>query len=87
MEFDLTNEAFNNVEEMKRFAKALGKCRTCGHVRMAHPIKLKQNICLDATLTNKSGYKQCPCKLFVPKDNLEFLEWAAENKEKKKKHE
>jgi hypothetical protein len=84
MEFKPMAEWFDEAAEMKRFVKALGKCRTCGHAMMAHPTKLKRNICLEATLSNKEVYKQCDCNLFIPTDNLEFLEWAAERKEKNK---
>jgi len=66
------------------FLKALGPCRTCGHHKIAHTLKYKNRkteLCLDARLDSKAVYRRCPCKQFVPKDNLEFLEWAAQNKE------
>jgi len=71
-------------DEVKLFEKALSKCRTCDHVRMAHSyLASKKGRCLDAKLTNKDVYDPCNCTMFIPKDNLEFLEWAAQKKEKK----
>ena len=86
MGFEIMAEWYDESAEMARFVKGLGKCRTCGHVMIAHPVKLKKNICLETTLNNKDGYKRCDCRLFIPKDNLEFLEWAAARKEKGNKH-
>ena len=77
----MVNDA--DQEEVERFKKAISTCRTCGHVKMAHSVTGKKVICLDATLTNKEKYKPCECKVFIPKDNLEFLEWAAKNRVKK----
>lgn len=74
----------DEAEEVKRFEKALGKCRTCEHINMSHTFHRKQGICIEAILTNKEVYKACDCKLFIPTDNLEYLEWAAERKEKGK---
>jgi hypothetical protein len=73
----------NDPEENERFRKGLSKCRTCDHVMIAHN---NSNSCMDARLTNKEVYSRCICTQFIPKDNLEFLEWAAENKKKGKKH-
>lgn len=69
---------------IKELEKSFSQCRTCNHIRMAHTfVKRKRTTCLEATLTGKDQYERCTCVLFIPKDNLEFLEWAAENKEKK----
>jgi len=70
-------------EEVERMQKAMRPCRTCGHIRMAHSKTGRRTLCLDATLTNKEKYNPCTCKVFIPKDNLEFLEWAAKNRDKK----
>jgi hypothetical protein len=71
-------------EEVRRFEKAFGKCRTCDHIMMAHTFAVhKKGRCMDVMLTNKEEHKRCPCDTFIPKDNLEFLEWKAAQKEKK----
>lgn len=74
----------DEAEEVKRFEKALSKCRTCTHMNMAHAFLGKKNLCLEVVLTNNDQYKKCECCLFIPIDNLEYLEWAAERKEKGK---
>jgi hypothetical protein len=75
------NELDGN-DEIKGFAKALNKCRTCNHQMLAH-FKNPKISCLDAKLTNQGIYARCNCKLFIPIDNLEFLEWVTQQKEKK----
>jgi len=75
----------SNAEEVARFKKALSKCRTCGHIRMAHSsLSTNKGECLDSRLTIKGGYESCSCHMFIPSDNLEYLEWAADSKEKRK---
>jgi len=69
-------------KDIKGFKQGLGKCRTCNHAMLAHYRNPKE-ACLEAILSNKDTYKRCTCVLFMPIDNLEFLEWAAERKEKK----
>lgn len=65
------------------FKEALGKCRTCGHVKMAHLEKSKKIMCLESQLLANDRYVKCVCVLFIPHDNLEYLEWAAKRKEVK----
>lgn len=70
-------------EDVKRFDRAFSLCRTCNHIMMAHSfVTDKRGKCLDAGITNKEVYETCKCKIFIPKDNLEFLEWAAQKKER-----
>ena len=70
-------------EEVARFEKAFKHCRTCDHIKIAHcgTAKGKVDRCLDSKLTNKEVHESCTCLQFVPKDNLEYLEWVATNKE------
>jgi hypothetical protein len=72
----------SDEDKLKAFQQALGKCRTCGHTMVAHYRNPKVP-CLEAILTNEGENKPCKCVLFIPQDNLEFLEWAAQQKEKK----
>lgn len=73
-------------EEVERFEKALSPCRTCSHLLISHSfIKTLNGHCIETDVKPNGDYKCCKCKLFVPKDNLEFLEWAATNKIKGKK--
>jgi len=75
---------FMDDSDTKRFQKAISQCRTCNHVMMAHSFRCnKKGICMDAVLRSNEQYTSCSCVSFIPKDNLEFLEWAAQNKEKK----
>jgi hypothetical protein len=67
--------------EAQRYEAALRKCRTCDHAKMTHS-NLSKGRCIDAVLTNKEQYKPCTCIDFIPKDNLEYLEWASKKKEK-----
>lgn len=73
-------------EIVERLTKTLSVCRTCGHVLMSHLFIDQKKIkhCVDAYVNETGDYKVCDCKLFIPKDNLEFLEWAAKNKEQDK---
>jgi hypothetical protein len=72
-----------NDEEMARFQKALTPCRGCNHPKMAHsflgPFK-GTGKCVDARVTVSGMYKQCTCRNFEPKDNLEFLEYKYDKK-------
>ncbi len=71
-------------EEVERFEKAFSMCRTCTHVLIAHSFtKHHKGKCIDALVKMTGEYKMCGCPLFIPKDNLEFLEWAAKRKEAK----
>lgn len=73
-------------EEFERFEKAFSLCRTCDHALIAHAFtKPKGHRCVEAEVKVTGEYHVCNCKLFIPKDNLEFLEWAAENKRTEKK--
>lgn len=73
-------------EEVERFERAFSLCRTCAHIMIAHSFtKQHRGRCIDATIKVTGEHKICGCSLFIPKDNLEFLEWAAENKLKGKK--
>lgn len=75
----------DDTAEVQRLEKAFSKCRTCDHIMMNHSfLGKKKGLCLDVRLTNKEQLERCPCIIFIPKDNLEFLEWAAENKAKEK---
>jgi hypothetical protein len=71
----------DNDKQIEDLIHAMNHCRTCKHIQMAHK-KTPQNkqFCLNAELQKNGAYKGCNCKLFVPKDNLEFLEWVAEQK-------
>lgn len=83
MEF---REELMGEDEAKMFQKAISKCRTCSHVLMAHSfLQNKKGKCMDAALKSNEQYVSCTCISFIPKDNLEFLEWAAQNKEKRKR--
>jgi hypothetical protein len=70
-------------EQLKRFERAMSPCRTCRHIRMAHSsLSINKGKCLDSRLTNKEVHEPCACRLFIPAENLEYLEWVAENKGK-----
>lgn len=70
-------------EEVDRLLNALTPCRKCEHLKIAHSFMLpNKGKCVDATVKSDGEHKICNCKMFVPKDNLEFLEWVAENKQK-----
>lgn len=74
-------------EEVKRFEKCFSKCRTCSHIMMAHTFVFdKKGICMDVKENAKKDYNRCPCHTFIPADNLEFLEWAAQKKEQEKRN-
>lgn len=74
----------SDEEDVQQFEKVFSKCRTCDHIRMAHTfLTSKKGRCMDIVLSNKEEHKRCSCDTFIPKDNLEFLEWAAQQKEKK----
>ena len=79
------NNSAADPEEVARFQKAFRHCRTCDHIQIAHAAKAKgrEGRCLDSKLTNKEVHESCTCTQFIPKDNLEYLEWVAANKEKK----
>lgn len=68
-------------KDIKGFKQGLGKCRTCNHSMIAH-YKNPKKSCLEAIPKNNDSYTRCACVLFKPIDNLEFLEWAADRKEK-----
>ena len=71
-------------ELSERFKHALSVCRTCDHVMMAHSFTKQHNgRCIDAMVKVTGEHNVCKCKLFIPKDNLEFLEWASRNKDNK----
>jgi len=72
-------------EVVERLTQALSQCRTCTHVMMTHSFtKHHGGRCIDAIVKVTGEHKICNCKLFIPKDNLEFLEWMAKNKSKEK---
>jgi len=74
----------SDKEEVERFEKAFSVCRTCSHMLIAHSfMKPHKGKCVDAMVKVTGEHKTCGCMLFVPKDNLEFLEWAASRKEAK----
>jgi hypothetical protein len=64
-------------------------CRTCGHVQQRHwasPSLLPeyQNCChawRDGP--NEDTNTLCTCKEYIPKDNLEFVEWTYEKQHEK----
>ena len=73
----------NDAEEMDRFRKALAPCRSCSHPKMAHSfLKSERGRCVDAKLNAAGQFKECSCKNFEPKDNLEFLEFKYDAKKK-----
>ena len=75
-----------DIEIVDRLTRSLSVCRTCAHVLMSHIfIGLKKiKYCVDAFVNELGEYKKCSCEQFIPKDNLEYLEWAQQNKEKEK---
>jgi len=75
------NDSVNDDEEILRFQKAFAKCRYCNHPKMIHSLIPKR--CVDARLKADGTYKQCRCKNFEPKDNLEFLEYRYDKKKGK----
>jgi len=58
------------------------KCRTCDHYFLSHTSMPDETIFCE---WGNSSYKptRCYCRDFVPKDNLEFLEWKLDKKRKK----
>jgi len=48
-------------------------------------VKPNNGKCVDVLLSVTGEHRICGCKRFIPKDNLEFLEWVAENKLKETK--
>jgi hypothetical protein len=79
-----TFDLFDN-EEMVRFQKALTPCRNCNHPKMTHSfLGMFKGIgkCVDAKVTANGTYNQCYCKEFLPKDNLEYLEYKYDKKRK-----
>jgi hypothetical protein len=90
MELSLISSLFmgnnSDKEEVERFERSFSRCRTCDHVLISHSfIKPYCGRCVDATVKPTGEYKGCECRLFVPKDNLEFLEWVADKKSKETK--
>jgi len=70
-------------EQIKQFERAFNLCRTCDHIMMSHIFfKGHRTNCIDTKLVGNSQHERCSCLSYIPKDNLEFLEWVAENKEK-----
>lgn len=70
-------------EEVKQFEKAFSLCRTCDHIMMAHIFfKGTRGRCIDSKVVRRDEHERCTCLSYIPKDNLEFLEWANEKKEK-----
>ena len=51
------------------------RCRNCNHAHLA-----EQTGCIDQEGWN-TIYVVCPCKEYLPKDNLEYLEYLAKKKE------
>ena len=57
-------------------------CRTCEHYFISHMVKSDGTIFCQ--WMNSSFYpNSCKCKEFLPKDNLEFLEWEYGKLDKK----
>ena len=76
----------SDSEEVRRFERAFSKCRKCEHMMIAHSfVKPNNGKCVDVLLSVTGEHRICGCKRFIPKDNLEFLEWVAENKLKETK--
>lgn len=72
--------------EEEIFLKSITHCRSCNHVKLAHAFLIDSaRRCIDSSLNVKGEYKTCGCKVFIPKDNLEYLEWKYENSKKLKK--
>ena len=53
------------------------RCRNCNHAHLA-----EQTGCIDQEGWN-TIYVVCPCKEYLPKDNLEYLEYLDKKKENK----
>ncbi len=73
----------SDKEEVERLERSFSKCRSCDHPLISHSfLKPNNGKCGDASVKPTGEYNGCTCKLFIPKDNLEFLEWVAANKAK-----
>ena len=82
LHFIIMNDVDHDI--LERFQKALSHCRTCDHVRMAHKFLGNKGFCMEAKLQNTGTYISCKCKMYIPSDNLEFLEYVAQCKKVKK---
>ena len=72
-------ELYKGSEE-ERFIKAQAKCRSCEHMKMVH-----FKTCIDFEVDREGIVYNCKCKGYIPKDNLEFLEYKLDKKPGKKK--
>jgi len=63
------NITYNPVIDIKR-------CRTCNHAHLE-----EQTGCIDQYGWNTVFVDHCPCKEYLPKDNLEYLEYLAKKEE------
>lgn len=71
-------------EEGLRFQKALARCRNCNHIKMIHSfLNCNKSNCIDYKVDVAGKSKRCKCKEYLPKDNLEFLEYKLDEKGKK----
>jgi len=52
------------------------RCRNCNHAHLA-----EQPGCIDQDGWNTVFVAHCPCKEYLPKDNLEYLEYLDKKKE------
>lgn len=53
----------------------LKKCRTCSHAHLAG-----QEVCIDNFYSGSIYPVTCGCKEYIPKDNLEYMEWKYNKK-------
>ena len=56
-------------------------CRNCPHHRdghLGHQMRFRERICYGNIVDPEDDnlLMNCPCKEFVPKENLEYLEWC-----------
>jgi len=62
-------------EETTRIFNALSKiCRVCSHIKFLH----LQKGCTDQILSKEGKLYLCNCKEYIPKDNIEYLEYMSE---------
>ena len=80
MEVNIPMETPEALEEEfeKAFEKAFARCRGCNHVKWIHIKKGKP--CGGLSLGPSGETIECTCLKYIPKDNLEYLEWLNEGK-------
>jgi hypothetical protein len=61
-------------------------CRNCDHVESRHSGRALECGWVSFVITEGNMETFCPCFVFVPKNNLEFLELKVKQKEEEKLH-